>query len=107
MSDTISNKHESTNSLDELDFNLLYPDSRSSSVCDDYTVNSLTSDNSNVEEKEIVKRKREVNFSEDMTINEDLRQFTPTPSKYYIMLQENYSIVNKLKKVLDNRQGQS
>lgn len=103
MSDTISKKCESTNSLDELEFNLLYPDSRSSSICDDYTINSITSDNSNVEQKEIVKRKREVNFSEDMTINDDSRQFTPTPSKYYIMLQENYTIVNKLKKVLDNR----
>tara|TARA_Y100000361_G_C11161682_1_gene347841 strand:+ start:2541 stop:2864 length:324 start_codon:yes stop_codon:yes gene_type:complete len=103
MSDTISKKSESTNSLDELDFNLLYPDSRSSSVCDDYTINSITSDDLNVEQKEIIKRKREVNFSDNMTISEEPKRFTPTPSKYYIMLQENYNIVNKLKKVLDNR----
>ena len=37
-----------------------------------------------------------------MTLTDEPKQFTPTPSKHYIMLQENYILINKLKNVIDD-----
>jgi hypothetical protein len=102
MSDTISNTSESRDSLDDLEFNMLYPDSRSSSVCDDYNINDIKPDNSYIYKEEIKTRKRDINFNDNMTLTDEPKQFTPTPSKHYIMLQENYILINKLKNVIDD-----